>query len=137
MKKRGFGVGRFNGAGGKVSGGETIEEATIRETQEEIGVRVKEISKIAELTFTFPHNESWNQVVHVYFCSKWDGEIVESEEMKPKWFKVDDIPYSSMWPDDIFWLPKVLAGEKIRASFTFGKNDVILKKKVEIEKELR
>ena len=35
-KKRGFGVGKFNGIGGKVEKDETIEGAMIRETQEEI-----------------------------------------------------------------------------------------------------
>ena len=30
MKKRGFGVGRWNGFGGKVDGGETVEEAAKR-----------------------------------------------------------------------------------------------------------
>lgn len=30
MKKRGFGEGRWNGFGGKVQGGETVEEGAIR-----------------------------------------------------------------------------------------------------------
>lgn len=30
MKKRGFGVGRWNGFGGKVQAGETVEEGAIR-----------------------------------------------------------------------------------------------------------
>ena len=34
MKKRGFGVGKYNGFGGKVLSGETIEEAALRELQE-------------------------------------------------------------------------------------------------------
>ena len=36
MKKRGFGMGRWNGVGGKIEPGETIEEATARECREEI-----------------------------------------------------------------------------------------------------
>jgi hypothetical protein len=36
-----------------------------------------------------------------------------------------------MWPDDIFWLPKVLEGELIKAAFTFGEKDAILDQKVE------
>ena len=38
MKKRGFGKGRWNGVGGKVEAGETIEAAAMREAREEIGV---------------------------------------------------------------------------------------------------
>ena len=37
-KKRGFGVGKWNGAGGKPEPGEPIERTAIRETEEELGV---------------------------------------------------------------------------------------------------
>ena len=42
MKKRGFGVGKINGVGGKVGKGETIETAAVREAHEEVGVIVEE-----------------------------------------------------------------------------------------------
>ncbi len=35
MKKRGFGIGHWNGFGGKVEEGESIEEAAKREVKEE------------------------------------------------------------------------------------------------------
>jgi mutator protein MutT len=132
MKKRGFGVGRYNGAGGKVEEGETIEDAVKREAHEEIGVIVQVLEKCAELTFTFPHKEDWNQVVHVYITDSWLGDIVETEEMNPVWFSVDGIPYTTMWPDDIFWLPQVLEGSKVNARFTFAEGDVITDQDVTI-----
>ena len=93
MKKRGFGMNRWNGVGGKVNQGiESITEATVREAQEEILVDVKNLDKVAELEFYFPHNPNFNQLVHVYFTEEWIGEPQESEEMKPAWFKVDSIP---------------------------------------------
>jgi mutator protein MutT len=131
MKKRGFGMGRWNGVGGKLNEGETIVDAVIRETKEEIDVTPKNISKIAELTFIFDGKPDWDQVVHTYFCEEWEGEPVESEEMAPQWYKVADVPFDKMWPDDKFWLPKALEGEKIKASFTFGENDTILNQDVE------
>jgi len=45
MKKRGFGEGRWNGFGGKPNAGESVEEAAIRETQEECGIKPKGILK--------------------------------------------------------------------------------------------
>jgi mutator protein MutT len=131
MKKRGFGTGRWNGAGGKVAEGESVEQAAIRETKEEIGVTVQKMSKAAELFFAFSHNHPWDQMVHAYVATEWDGEPAESEEMNPKWFAVEDIPFSKMWPDDIFWLPRVISGALIKASFTFAEGDVILDQRVE------
>ena len=130
LKKRGFGMNRWNGVGGKVENSETIEYATKREAMEEIGVTVKDLIKVGELSFYFPHNSSWDQLVHIYFSENWEGELIESEEMKPEWFSVSDIPFKEMWSDDIYWLPGVLKGKLIRGSFIFGENDVIQNKEI-------
>lgn len=134
MKKCGFGIGRWNGVGGKVGDKqkETIVEAAAREAKEEIGIDIVDFYKVAELTFYFVNNSAWNQLVHAYFVESWNGEPVESEEMSPKWFSVKEIPFQKMWPDDEFWLPEVLKGGLLKAAFKFGENDVILEKKVNI-----
>jgi len=130
MKKRGFGQGRWNGAGGKPEGNENILETAIRETQEEIGVTPKNISQVATLDFYFKNKNEWDQQVSVFISNDWEGEPTESEEMKPQWFNINQLPFDSMWPDDIFWLPSVLSGKKIQAEFIFGENDIILNKKI-------
>lgn len=38
--------------------------------------------------------------------------------MAPKWFPFEEVPYDEMWPDDIYWMPKVLAGKKVVGEFT-------------------
>lgn len=131
MKKRSFGAGRWNGVGGKLLEGETIESAAIREAQEEIGVTIKNLQKVAELEFHFPHNPSWDQLTHTFFVEEWEGEPAESEEMKPEWFTVDKIPFESMWPDDIFWLPEVIKGQNLQAMFTFGEGDMIVDQNIQ------
>ena len=134
MKKRGFGVGRWNGVGGKVLDGESVEDALIRETQEEIGVNVKNknFRKVADLSFIFQRQSTWNQVTHVYFCERWEGEPKESEEMNPKWFGVDELPFPQMWPDDPFWLPKVISGKLVKGNFIFDKGDIVLEHNMEV-----
>jgi len=67
-------------------GTETIEDAAKRETKEEIDVILKELNKVAELSFYFPHNSAWDQMVHVYFSENLGGVPKESEEMNLKWF---------------------------------------------------
>lgn len=132
MKKRSFGVGRWNGVGGKLLPGETLEQGLRREAEEEIGIVPKNLLKRAELNFTFPYKDEWNQIAHVYFCENWDNEPQESEEMNPKWFSVDELPFENMWPDDVFWLLRILKGESVRGNFTLGEGDVVLEQKVEL-----
>lgn len=137
MKKRGFGINRWNGVGGKVDDqNETIEDAAKRETKEEILVDVIELNKVAELSFYFPHNPAWDQMVHVYLSENWTGEPKESDEMMPEWFSANGLPFKDMWPDDIFWLPEVLKENLLKAMFKFGENDVVLDKKVDIVSQL-
>ncbi len=136
MKKRGFGINRWNGVGGKVEQKETIEEAAKRETKEEVGVDIKNLNKVAELAFYFPNNPLWDNLAHVYFSENWRGNPIETEEMNPKWFAVSEMPFSNMWPDDEFWVPEVIKGNLLKAIFRFGEGDVILDKKIDVINEL-
>ena len=136
MKKRGFGAGRFNGVGGKVEEGESVEDGARREAKEEIGVDIKELTKCAELSFTFPHEPSFDQLVHVYISESWEGEPHETEEMLPSWLSTSNIPYGQMWPDDIFWLPQILLGKKVKGRFTFGEGDIVKEESVEVVEAL-
>ena len=128
----GYEDGRYSLPAGHVAEGESFSQCAIREAKEEIGVEIKKEHQVAELSFFFPHNPAWNQKVHVYFSEVWDGEPSESDEMKPKWFSTKKIPFNQMWPDDIFWLPEVLSGKLVKATFIFGEGDVIQSKDIQI-----
>ena len=118
-KKRGFGKGKYNGFGGKPQGKETILEAAIREAHEESGLLVEKCHPVAIVDF----GQSYLLRMHVYLATKWSGQIIETEEMIPKWFQIEEIPYPLMWKDDFYWLPLVLQGKKIKATFNFMNND--------------
>ena len=121
MKKRSFGMGKWNGIGGKVQEGETIEVAAVREVGEEIGVMINPIDmkKVGNIEFHFKDKPEWNQHMHIFLIRDWEGEPKESDEMMPKWYSYNDIPYDSMWLDDKHWLPVVLAGKNIEGKFCF------------------
>ncbi|MCX6763501.1 MAG: 8-oxo-dGTP diphosphatase [Candidatus Moranbacteria bacterium] len=133
MKKRGFGAGRWNGFGGKLHDGESIEEATKRETQEECGIIIEKMEEMGIVDFEFAGNPRLDSrkrplvdarraeilEVHIFKILKYTSEPVETEEMKPQWFTFDKIPYDSMWPDDKFWLPLFLENKKFKGKFKF------------------
>lgn len=82
QKKRGFAQGTFNGIGGKQDPGETIEQAMIRETQEEIGVTPTEYCQVGLIRFdTWYKGERVDLNLNIFTCSDFVGEIEETEEM--------------------------------------------------------
>ncbi len=137
MKKRGFGAGRYNGVGGKVEEGETVEQAMLREADEEIGVIPSHYWKVGENDFIYEsEGEQKRMYTHIFFCDEWEGEPAESEEMMPRWFDPASLPFDDMWPDDRYWLPEVLAGNEILGTFTFDGQNTMLSHDVKIVRSL-
>jgi len=136
MKKRGFGAGKWNGVGGKVLPEETVEQSVRREAEEEIGVSVGELQQVATLTFSFLAKPEWNQRCEVFLATDWEGEPAEGEEMAPRWFAFDAIPYAEMWVDDPLWLPRVLAGELLEADFAFTEDQALHSYEVRVRKQV-
>ncbi len=134
MKKRGFAKGKWNGVGGKVGDKlpETVRASACREVGEELNLNINEdqLNKVGELNFTFNDDPVWHSLVHVYIVNEWNGEPTESEEMRPKWFKVEDIPYDDMWEDDRYWIPIMLEDKLISAKFEF-QNDKLISNEIE------
>ncbi len=120
MKKIGFGAGRWNGFGGKVKEGESIEDAAKREMLEEAGVTVENLDKRGIIKFSF-ENDPVELEVHIFKAEAYSGEPRETDEMRPCWFEVDEIPFAKMWSDDLYWMPLFLQGKKFRGRFLFDR----------------
>lgn len=134
LKKIGFGKNKYGGVGGKIEPGETAASAATRELEEETGIQAQEADlwRAAHLTFLFPFKPGWSQVVHVFTTTRWVGEAAESHEIRPFWFPASEIPFDRMWADCRHWLPRVLAGHRTRARFTFdADNETVIEMNVE------
>ena len=123
-KKKGLGVGNIVGLGGKLEPGESALDAAVREVLEESGlvVTASALVPLGVLTYLFPHREAWSQESSVFVCDEWTGTPRESDELNPEWFDVAGLPVDQMWDDARHWLPGVLAGTPVRATFTFGED---------------
>jgi len=117
-KKRGFGMGKINGPGGKLDPGETEHECAVRETFEELGVMAHDAVKRGELWFQFV--DGLGMHVAVFLSGRHDGEATETEEAAPLWTAIDAIPFEKMWADDQHWLHRMLTGgENFIGKFLF------------------
>jgi 8-oxo-dGTP diphosphatase / 2-hydroxy-dATP diphosphatase len=125
MKKRGLGEGRWNGFGGKVENGESIQEATARELEEEAGITPLQLYKLGILEFEFKGDPQILET-HIFKCESYTGEVGESEEMRPQWFGTHEVPFDEMWKDDIFWFDYFLQNKKFAGKILFDEQDNIL-----------
>lgn len=110
MKKRGFGIGKWNGFGGKLEGNETIEEGAIRELEEESCLRTSSLQRRGFLVFKLLDVGKIMRV-HVFDTYQFSGEPVETDEMRPKWYSENEIPFDKMWLDDKYWFSYLLEGK--------------------------
>lgn len=125
MKKQGFGEGRWNGFGGQIVEGEDIEEAAARVVREETGVDVRNLIGKGVLEFEFQDVPDIHEI-YVFETTEFEGDPVETDEMRPDWFSEQDLPFEDMWPDDRHWMPLLLAGKKFVGKFSFNKEGELL-----------
>ena len=123
--------------------GETMRECAARELFEEAGIRVAAdaITPRGKLKFTMLADGMVDKatghvssILHVYLfsalCSQTDVTPTESDEMLPKWWLMDEVPLEKMWPDDRYWLPKILGGEDVEGEFVLSDKNTILEHEV-------
>lgn len=114
LKKTGVGTGKVVGIGGHVEPGESVVQAICREVAEESSITVEALDLVPAGTveFVFPAKPAWDMFTTVFLCRKFAGEAVESMEIAPTWYPVDQLPHAQMWADAVHWLPAFLAGER-------------------------
>jgi len=122
LKKTGFGAGKWVGLGGHIEPGEKPAAAAVREVAEEAALLVPadSLQHLASIEFRFPMRPSWDQTADVFVTSVFQGEATESDEVAPRWFAEDALPLPLMWDDAQYWLPRVLAGERVDVVITFA-----------------
>lgn len=84
-----FGYGLICGPGGHIDPGETPEEAAIRESEEEFGIRPIDI----ELIGHGPEEPDTGLAPHIFLCTKYEGELecADLEMTNPQFRDIDEI----------------------------------------------
>ncbi len=115
-KKKGeIGTNTLNGPGGKLEPGESLVDCVVRETNEELGIKLvpEQLDEVAVITFYAAGEPDFK--VHVYRTDYFEGTLAETADMIPAWYPCDDLPLDQMLESDRMWFGKAIAGEKFRA----------------------
>ena len=83
--------------GGKVKKNETVEQALIRETKEEINI---DLSKncIAPLVFSTYENENVNIIILLFISRKWNLDPICKAHIELRWVKANNLNKYNMPP---------------------------------------
>lgn len=115
-----IGNGTLNGPGGKMeSEDKTIADCVTRETREEFGIELTQISEDALITFHAGGVPDFQ--VHIYRVHQFFGKAHETQSMVPEWHDITNIPYERMLESDRYWLPLLLHGAKFDANVYYRK----------------
>jgi len=126
LKKNRLGQGYYNGFGGHIEKGETPFECALREFKDESGLELLDLKQAGRALIA---NDDSLDLILLYFftASKWQGQMLEeSDEMRPKWFGKNQIPYNQMWLSDRVLLPLLLQGEKFIAGVSYRQKRKIM-----------
>jgi 8-oxo-dGTP diphosphatase len=90
--------------GGKLSPGETPEEALVRELKEELDIDVC-LTCLAPFTFASHTYERFHLMMPLYLCRNWEGEITPREGQQIKWVRASKLVDYPMPPADLPLIP--------------------------------
>lgn len=122
--KKKFG-GMWNGFGGGLEDGQTIEECAITETYDETGITPKNLKRLGKILFHFSTDEQDHEV-HFLQADDYEGILDTSKDFTEyREFSLSELEkiYDEMMPADKFWLPYFINGKMFKGKIYLGKKN--------------
>ncbi len=136
-KTRVLGIGLWNGYGGGFDSEKDKDffDCAVREFGEESGGATLKREYLEKVGFIHFHNgDKFEFKAHIFISIDIKGEPQSSEEMsEPTWFPLDQLPPDEEFMDsDNHWIPRILAGEKIKGNVWYDGEFRLTERGVEI-----
>ena len=93
---------KWVGIGGKFAKGETTEEACLRESFEETGLTLKNLSYRGLVTFV--SNEWGTEYMHLFHSNSFEGDLEECDEGNLEWVEKSEVYNLPLWAGDKIFL---------------------------------
>ncbi|MBW1749411.1 MAG: 8-oxo-dGTP diphosphatase [Deltaproteobacteria bacterium] len=107
-RKGDYHLGKYNGLGGKMEGGEDVKACMIREIEEEAGISCREMILRGTVNWPGfgPNGENW--LGFIFLVTAFEGTPKQSnEEGDLGWYSLAEMKKLPMWEGDRFFLPLV------------------------------
>lgn len=75
---------------------------------------------ISRIAYPFVDKDEWSQRSFGFVTNRWQGEPTASDELAPRWFDIDALPFDQMWEDARLWLPRALSGQFVDETYSFS-----------------
>ncbi len=123
---------KWVGIGGKFKENESPEQCNAREVSEETGLTLNNAEYRGVVTFI---SDKWeSELMHIFYCDDFSGDLIECDEGELEWVKIEDIYSLPIWEGDkiflkllenkcqpFFSLRLEYAGEKLISAVLNGK----------------
>ena len=100
--------GKWIGVGGRIEAGETAHDCLKREVLEETGLTVMSAKLRGVIDFRSEIHE--DEVMYLYTCSDFTGELIECSEGDLRWVPKDQVFTLPIWEGDKVFLNYLLSG---------------------------
>lgn len=107
-KKNDINKDKWIGIGGKFESGESPYDCILREAMEETSLEL--IDPTYRGVVTFVADDNYTELMHLFTCEKFSGDLSDCNEGTLEWVKIDDVPKLPIWEGDKIFL-RLISGD--------------------------